>query len=154
MVLKFRRLLAKLWLTALMCFILSYEPHCYRQRAGNRLAAGWGGSGLVVRIILPVSTSKNISSAQLIDFTEIPEKLCLNNFLAFQYAGLEASNECHCGNTYDHYGKVDDSSCNRPCKGNTTQMCGGNMVLSVFYVWVFWFTAVHCTTWKVKMYMK
>ncbi|XP_036356851.1 uncharacterized protein LOC115209445 isoform X2 [Octopus sinensis] len=52
----------------------------------------------------------------------------------FLFAGLEWRYECFCGNSYTMYGPRNESWCNRPCTGNTLQICGGGYSLSVYVV--------------------
>ncbi|XP_046377351.2 WSC domain-containing protein ARB_07870-like [Haliotis rufescens] len=49
-------------------------------------------------------------------------------------AGLENHDECFCGNSYDNvkYTVMSEGDCNAPCKGNSSQMCGGRYRLSLF----------------------
>jgi beta-glucanase (GH16 family) len=48
------------------------------------------------------------------------------------YFGLEYSNECYCGNSYDLYGLIDENNCNNNCKGNYNDICGGGWSLSIY----------------------
>ena len=62
--------------------------------------------------------------------------LCQGSF-AFnvQYAGLEAGNLCYCfreGDNYARLGKIDDSDCNLPCVGDSSQTCGGEDAIAVY----------------------
>ncbi|KAL2154372.1 hypothetical protein VTH82DRAFT_3048 [Thermothelomyces myriococcoides] len=51
----------------------------------------------------------------------------------FQFAGLEYSRECWCGQTLSSLSaKLPDSECNLPCDGNTTQACGGSLKLTIY----------------------
>ncbi|PAA76389.1 hypothetical protein BOX15_Mlig023885g1 [Macrostomum lignano] len=36
----------------------------------------------------------------------------------FRYAGMQARDWCHCGNSYGRYGQVADSECKLKCSGN------------------------------------
>ncbi len=49
-----------------------------------------------------------------------------------EYAGLQYGSQCFCGNSHGRYGRIDASSCNMPCSGNTGLMCGGTWANSVF----------------------
>ncbi|KAK0646171.1 WSC domain-containing protein [Cercophora newfieldiana] len=49
----------------------------------------------------------------------------------FRYAGLTYYGVCYCGQTVKGP-QVDESLCNYPCTGNSSQTCGGNNVHSVF----------------------
>ena len=51
----------------------------------------------------------------------------------FQYFGLQFGSECWCDNKYGAYGEA-DGRCTRPCGGNKAQMCGGDLVNSVYEV--------------------
>jgi len=52
----------------------------------------------------------------------------------YQYAGTEYSQECYCGaQPAAAAAKVAESDCQTPCKGNTTQPCGGGSRLNVYY---------------------
>ncbi|KAL8771823.1 MAG: hypothetical protein Q9209_002761 [Squamulea sp. 1 TL-2023] len=44
----------------------------------------------------------------------------------FQYAGLEYAQECWCGNTISAPGAPAASGCDKPCRGNATEYCGGS----------------------------
>jgi hypothetical protein len=45
----------------------------------------------------------------------------------------QAGHACFCGMEYGGQGKaVDDGDCNAPCLGNSSQMCGGKWLNSVW----------------------
>jgi hypothetical protein len=51
----------------------------------------------------------------------------------YQFFGLEYGRECYCGNTLNtNSGSTSASDCNMPCKGDSTQTCGGGQRLSVY----------------------
>uniref|UniRef100_A0A1I8HX25 WSC domain-containing protein n=1 Tax=Macrostomum lignano TaxID=282301 RepID=A0A1I8HX25_9PLAT len=50
----------------------------------------------------------------------------------FNYFGLQGQKQCFCGWSYGRHGKSNETDCNRPCLGNSSQMCGGNWRNSVF----------------------
>lgn len=55
----------------------------------------------------------------------------------FVYAGLEAGNECYCGDgtaNYEKYlaGGVPTADCSTPCIGDMTQYCGADFLVSVY----------------------
>ena len=53
----------------------------------------------------------------------------------FQFAGLEWSMECYCGNEPDNGFKwAWPGKCNSPCGGNLEQICGGSRAMSVYSV--------------------
>ena len=52
----------------------------------------------------------------------------------YQYAGTEYSQECYCGAQPAAAATlVAESQCQTPCKGNTTQPCGGGSRLNMYY---------------------
>ncbi|KAH8814939.1 WSC domain-containing protein, partial [Xylogone sp. PMI_703] len=56
---------------------------------------------------------------------------CGNN--SYTFAGLEYTKECYCANYISTFSThLPDSDCNLPCAGNTTQICGGSLRLSVY----------------------
>ncbi|CAN0223621.1 unnamed protein product, partial [Hapterophycus canaliculatus] len=45
--------------------------------------------------------------------------------------------QCWCGagtpeETYLRYGELDDSACDIPCAGDSTENCGGSTIMSVY----------------------
>ncbi|GFP52224.1 WSC domain-containing protein ARB_07867 [Trichoderma asperellum] len=51
----------------------------------------------------------------------------------FPLAGTEFGGECWCGNVLaNSTTKVDDSQCNFPCKGNSSETCGGSGLLNLY----------------------
>ncbi len=47
------------------------------------------------------------------------------------FAGTQFPSECWCGNSYGHQA-VHANECNKPCTGNTGEMCGGAKLNSVY----------------------
>lgn len=60
--------------------------------------------------------------------------LCSQYCLAqgFAFSGTEYANKCFCSNSLPPTA-LPASSCNMPCIGDSTQSCGGNNALSVYY---------------------
>ncbi|KAF9459880.1 WSC domain-containing protein [Collybia nuda] len=57
---------------------------------------------------------------------EVCAGFCTRNFGVFTYAGVEFGRECYCDNTIREPAVIaDDSGCNIPCTGDTSQNCGG-----------------------------
>ncbi|KAK3941535.1 WSC domain-containing protein 2 [Diplogelasinospora grovesii] len=51
----------------------------------------------------------------------------------YKYAGLEYARECWCADEILGYSaKFDDALCNLPCEGNSSEVCGGNLKLTVY----------------------
>ncbi|CAN0427134.1 unnamed protein product, partial [Scytosiphon promiscuus] len=40
--------------------------------------------------------------------------------------------QCFCGDSFDAYGKLDESGCSSPCQGDSADTCGGRWALSVY----------------------
>ena len=61
-------------------------------------------------------------------------QLCISTcfYKGFAYAGLQSGNKCMCGYSFGKYGGVFTSQCDKPCGGIPTQICGGNLLTSVF----------------------
>ncbi|KAK4157999.1 WSC domain-containing protein [Chaetomidium leptoderma] len=49
----------------------------------------------------------------------------------YRYAGLVYYGVCYCGSTVNGP-EVEESQCNLPCKGNSSQTCGGDNIFSVY----------------------
>jgi hypothetical protein len=50
----------------------------------------------------------------------------------FKYFGVQFSFACFCGDEYGQYGKLDESDCNSPCRGDSSTMCGGHVINSIY----------------------
>uniref|UniRef100_A0A1I8J6X7 WSC domain-containing protein n=1 Tax=Macrostomum lignano TaxID=282301 RepID=A0A1I8J6X7_9PLAT len=65
---------------------------------------------------------------------EICSAICsLDSFL---YFGVQFSSQCFCDSSFGSQGKGEESECNRPCSGNSSQICGGggrNAVYALSY---------------------
>ena len=61
---------------------------------------------------------------------EICKKLCFEK--GYQYAGVEYSKECFCGNDLPAKIAPKQSDCNMDCSGDKTQKCGGGNRLNVY----------------------
>jgi hypothetical protein len=52
----------------------------------------------------------------------------------YDYFGLEWGHRCHCDNNYGSFGEADEDECNRPCRGDDTQNCGGRSINAVYQI--------------------
>ena len=50
----------------------------------------------------------------------------------WRFSGVEAGNECWCGNTLDTSLVADPATCNTPCTGDANTICGGGWRLNVY----------------------
>ena len=62
---------------------------------------------------------------------EICKKLCFEK--GYQYAGVEYSKECFCGNDIPKKVAPRQSDCNMDCSGDRSQKCGGGNRLNVYH---------------------
>merc|ERR1712142_419035 len=66
--------------------------------------------------------------------------LCIEHCLTkeFNYAGVQSSDECWCGNTAPPSSKiVAQTECNEKCTGDSEQFCGGSWRMNVFDTKIF-----------------
>ncbi|CAB3376752.1 Hypothetical predicted protein [Cloeon dipterum] len=86
---------------------------CYQDERQFRLLSGY------------FSNLKNANSPEQCIY------LCLQS--GFQYAGVQYSTECYCGNAAPpSAAKLPDSSCNMPCPADPKEDCGGFFTMGVF----------------------
>jgi len=52
-------------------------------------------------------------------------------FTGYIYAGAQDGDQCFCGNSYGAFGTA---SCTNPCSGNSSEICGGSCINSVYMV--------------------
>ncbi|GAB1609398.1 xylosyltransferase 2-like [Argonauta hians] len=50
----------------------------------------------------------------------------------FQYAGVQYTKECWCGDEYGKYGLLPETQCATPCPHNSTHTCGGFLAMRIF----------------------
>ncbi|KAJ5035425.1 uncharacterized protein L3040_007893 [Drepanopeziza brunnea f. sp. 'multigermtubi'] len=50
----------------------------------------------------------------------------------FTVAGTEWGGQCFCSNSLNGATKVDESNCSKACEGDSKQICGGSMTLSIY----------------------
>jgi hypothetical protein len=62
----------------------------------------------------------------------IDKCLCLCS--GFNYAGLEAGNQCFCSNISSGGSDILAAYCSTSCQGDSSQICGGSWALSVYKV--------------------
>ena len=52
--------------------------------------------------------------------------------LKYVYAGLQYTDHCFCGNSYEMYGAANETTCSSPCNDGTNRKCGGPWRNSVY----------------------
>lgn len=50
----------------------------------------------------------------------------------YAYFFLQFSHECDCGNTYGKHGIIDACQCDKPCAGDSKEICGGSSKNSIY----------------------
>ncbi|GAB7360852.1 hypothetical protein MBLNU230_g0838t1 [Neophaeotheca triangularis] len=52
---------------------------------------------------------------------------------SYQYVGIEYGRECYCGAYLSTLSEeIDDSNCNFACNGNRSQVCGGQLAITLY----------------------
>ncbi|APA06218.1 hypothetical protein sscle_01g009880 [Sclerotinia sclerotiorum 1980 UF-70] len=70
---------------------------------------------------------------EALDVMTVPLCMAFCKSNGYVYAGIEYTRECYCAQYLSALApKVDDSHCNLPCEGNSSQICGGSWTLSVY----------------------
>ncbi|KAK4165674.1 carbohydrate-binding WSC [Cladorrhinum sp. PSN259] len=97
---------------------------CYNETTALAGTAGgralYGGINLVAPDVLTVEKCWDFCATN-------------NTAIRYKYAGLEYARECWCATSLSSLSvKVDDSACDLACEGNNTQVCGGNLKLTVY----------------------
>lgn len=57
---------------------------------------------------------------------------CAQNCTNYDFFGTEYGRECYCGYKLNATLRAVESSCNTPCSGNSSQVCGSGGRLSVY----------------------
>ena len=73
---------------------------------------------------MPVSVRQNV-------ITKVVKKHFTTGFTVL---GLQAHDQCYCGNSYGKLGVSEDKDCDLPCSGNPKQICGGYFLNSVYAI--------------------
>ena len=60
-------------------------------------------------------------------------RACALEEKGYSYFGLQNADKCYCGHGYGKFGKADEGLCNKPCKGNSDENCGGNSTNMVYF---------------------
>ena len=60
------------------------------------------------------------------------QTFCSSSTNNYGLAGLEYGSQCYCGNGLQSGSSLGQKNCNTPCKGNSSEICGGSSALSVY----------------------
>jgi hypothetical protein len=78
-----------------------------------------------------VDNGARILPGGVISADNMTPAVCAANCAGYSYFGTEWSRECYCGNIGPTEAAF-ESDCNMPCAGNSAEMCGAGMRLSVY----------------------
>ena len=72
----------------------------------------------------------------------------------YVYAGVQAGNRCFCGNATPTSRASSESECNKKCRGDKSQICGGKLRMNIYvnkgWSWFYWFLydVKHFSVWE------
>jgi hypothetical protein len=101
--------------------------------SSSDVAAGWSYSGCFSDTRTGTRVLSGITFANVGQHAVTNTKCvayCEN--AGFSMAGTEYGGQCFCGNELVGSSSIDDSSCDMPCEGDSSQTCGGSLALSVY----------------------
>ncbi len=92
----------------------------------------WFSLGCYTDLVTPnvrvLPTSPSVPGEMTI---ELCQNACKNG--GFTYAGVEFATQCFCGNSIGGGGsKALEAECNKPCAGNSKEICGGGNRINIF----------------------
>ncbi|KAH9476860.1 Glucan endo-1,3-alpha-glucosidase agn1 [Psilocybe cubensis] len=94
---------------------------------------GWNTLGCVAE---GTSGSRRALTGASYTQSNMTPQVCQGLCSGYQYAGVEAGNECFCGNSLLNNGAsglvIDNSNCQWTCSGDSNQKCGGSWTLNVY----------------------
>ncbi|KAL0631885.1 hypothetical protein Q9L58_009237 [Maublancomyces gigas] len=82
------------------------------------------------------TTGRALSAYSFTNTTAMTVELCVGacKTRSYQYAGLEYSQECYCGNTLAATAaRIPDAQCNSLCKGNKREYCGASKKMNLYF---------------------
>ncbi|KAL8818955.1 MAG: hypothetical protein Q9223_002519 [Gallowayella weberi] len=97
----------------------------------SSLYNGWSYLGCANETLpraLPAATYTNTTNMTL----STCHSFCSSSTNNYGLAGLENGQDCYCANGLQSYSAVGFTGCNTPCKGNSSEICGGASRLSVW----------------------
>ncbi|KAG9032682.1 hypothetical protein FRB95_001110 [Tulasnella sp. JGI-2019a] len=94
-----------------------------------------GGSGTYLGCYSDAASPRTLTGSTTTESTMTnPSCVATCRSQGYTYAGTEYSNECFCGNSLSGGTIMTDGSCNGPCAGDSSTLCGGTYRLSVYHV--------------------
>ena len=79
------------------------------------------------------STSHDLE--YLADIRPLSIRACVTKCksMRFPYAGVQSSTSCYCGLHYGKHGQLEHEDCNTPCEADSSEMCGGVSMNSLYH---------------------
>ncbi|KAJ7578021.1 WSC domain-containing protein [Mycena floridula] len=81
-------------------------------------------------------TDRTLIDATFTDLASMTDISCIDfcDAKGFVFAATEFASECYCGNFLKPTSTlVDEAECNVPCAGDASEICGGELLLSLFW---------------------
>ncbi|KAJ3532126.1 hypothetical protein NM208_g8577 [Fusarium decemcellulare] len=129
-------------LTLLVCFVASHnirdskddDPRIHKESTKYKY---YGCYNETTDITDSAETRALTGGSHLVTAGKMTVPMCLefcaSNGTDYTYAGLEWSRECWCSPYLSSLSeKLHDDDCANPCEGNSSQICGGPLKLSVY----------------------
>ena len=82
-----------------------------------------------------VDNGARVLPENIISADDMTPAVCATNCAGYSYFGTQWSRECYCGNLAPTVA-ADPSDCNMPCAGDSAELCGAGMRLSVYQLGV------------------
>ncbi|KAI0033597.1 hypothetical protein K488DRAFT_84794 [Vararia minispora EC-137] len=110
-----------------------HASHTRRQSATpNDLPGNWTEVGCYTDNV----AARTLTSASFTNTTGMTVEACVGfcDQQSFIFAGVEFAQECYCGNIVSNGGtNASTSSCNSPCTGNASEVCGAGGFLNLYW---------------------
>ena len=68
------------------------------------------------------------------DFITIENCIEFCSVYGYAFAGVENEKECFCGQNAPTADPLPNSNCNEKCRGDQTQICGGNWAINIYSI--------------------
>ncbi|KAE8747457.1 hypothetical protein FOCC_FOCC005788 [Frankliniella occidentalis] len=112
-------------LVLVVILVCSEIPHTSQESAD--ILVGCFKSGTIAQ---EANTSFHPLNSNAGDSVNTCVSACSTNF--YRYAALHNGLNCSCSSNYGSLGIAEESQCNKPCRANTTQICGGEYASTVY----------------------
>ncbi|KAF2737108.1 WSC-domain-containing protein [Polyplosphaeria fusca] len=107
-----------------------YTAPANSQPGVNPGPTGWKSLGCYTDSVSARTLSRN--AGQLGGSAGLTVGLCAQACSGSAYFGVEYAGECYCGNSILNGAASATDGCNQPCKGNSSEFCGGSNRLNLY----------------------